>query len=311
MAENLVIIGAGAAGYTAAIYAARANLNPVIVAGGLPGGQLTQTTEVENYPGFRGGILGFDLMESMRQQAERFQCRILYASVTDVAFGNGGIHQLTLDSGDQLQAHAVIICTGAAPRWLELESETALKTKGVSSCATCDGAFFRNVPICVVGGGDTAMEEALFLTRYASQVIIVHRRDRFRASRIMADRVLQHPKISVRWDSAVAEILDARENKVTGVILQNVKSGETARVDCAAVFVAIGHIPATAPFRTTIKMDEDGYIITAPHSSRTNIDGVFAAGDCVDRVYRQAVTAAGMGCQAAIDAIRWLEARHS
>ncbi len=305
--ENVIIIGTGAAGYTAAIYTARAQLNPLILSGQLLGGQLTQTTDVENYPGFSDGVLGFDLMDTMRKQAERFDCRIRSNTVISVNFQNGGPQELTLDSGETIKSKAVIISTGASPNWLGLESEEKLKNKGVSSCATCDGAFFRNVPICVIGGGDTAMEEATFLTRFGSKVIIIHRRDEFRASKIMVDRALNNPKIEVSWDSVPVEFLDVNEGKVTGLVVKNVKSGEQKTIECGAIFVAIGHRPNTDPFKGGIDLDENGYIKSEAVNTSTNIDGVFAAGDCVDHVYRQAVTAAGMGCRAAIDAERWLE----
>ncbi len=307
--ENLTIIGAGAAGYTAAIYAARANLNPVVIAGQLPGGQLTQTTDVENYPGFSKGILGFDLMDEMKTQAERFDCRIKSATVSSVKLNPGGPHFLVLEDGEEVESQAVIIATGANPRWLGLETEEPLKNKGVSSCATCDGAFFRDVPICVIGGGDSAMEEALFLTRYATEVIIVHRRDEFRASKIMAERALNHEKIKVAWNSAPVEMLDVKQGKVTGLVIKDVNTGQSKTIDCGAIFVAIGHTPSTSAFKGSIDMDDDGYILADKENSGTNVDGVFAAGDCVDRVYRQAITAAGMGCRAAIDAERWLEAK--
>ena len=307
--ENITIIGAGAAGFTAAIYAARANLRPLVISGQIPGGQLTQTTDVENYPGFSKGVLGFDLMDEMKKQAERFDCRIESATVSSVKFTPGGPHLLSLDNGREIESKAVIIATGANPRWLGLDSEEQLKNKGVSSCATCDGAFFRDVPICVIGGGDSAMEEALFLTRYATEVIIVHRRDKFRASKIMAERALNHEKITVAWNSVPVEFLDVNQGKVTGLIVKDVSTNQSRTIDCGAVFVAIGHVPSTAAFTGIIDMDDDGYIVAKTNSSYTNIDGVFAAGDCVDRVYRQAITAAGMGCRAAIDAERWLEAK--
>ncbi len=307
--ENVVIIGTGAAGYTAAIYTARAQLNPLMISGQLPGGQLTQTTDVENYPGFSDGILGFDLMDSMRKQAERFECRIQSNTVTDVNFKNGGPQELILDNGETITSKTVIISTGASPNWLGLDSEEKLKNKGVSSCATCDGAFFRDVPICVIGGGDTAMEEATFLTRYASKVIIVHRRNEFRASKIMVGRALNNPGIEVSWDSVPVEFLDVNEGKVTGLIVKDVRTNEQKTIECGAIFVAIGHRPNTAAFRQVIELDENGYIKVQDVTARTNISGVFAAGDCVDHVYRQAVTAAGMGCKAGIDAERWLEAQ--
>jgi thioredoxin reductase (NADPH) len=307
--ENVIIIGTGAAGYTAAIYTARANLRPLMISGRLPGGQLTQTTDVENYPGFVNGVQGFDLMEAMKQQAIRFDCRIRSDIVTSVSFKNGGPQLIHLNNGETIESKAVIICTGASPRWLGLQSEEDLKNKGVSSCATCDGAFFRGVPICVIGGGDTAMEEAVFLTRFASKVIIVHRRDRFRASKIMADRAINNPKIEVSWNSVPVEFLDVKEGKVTGLVVKDVNTGEQNTMDCGAIFVAIGHIPSTEAFKDEIEMDEAGYIITDGVRTHTNVEGVFAGGDCVDTIYRQAVTAAGMGCRAAIDAERWLESQ--
>jgi thioredoxin reductase (NADPH) len=249
-------------------------------------------------------------MEAMRAQAERFNCRIKYAQVNEAKLSDGGPHILQLDNGETVETQTVIIATGADPRWLGMESEEKLKNRGVSSCATCDGAFFRGVPIAVIGGGDSAMEEALFLTRYASKVIVVHRRDQFRASKIMANRVLNHDKIEVAWNSIPVEISDPAQGKVTGLVVRDTLSDSTRTIACGAVFVAIGHIPNTAPFKGLIDMDADGYIITQPRGTKTKIAGVFAAGDCVDRVYRQAVTAAGMGCQAAIDAERWLEAQH-
>ncbi|MDX9978917.1 MAG: FAD-dependent oxidoreductase, partial [Lentisphaeria bacterium] len=240
--EKLVIIGTGPAGLTAAVYAARANLEPLVLAGEVPGGQLTQTTEVENYPGFAEGILGFDLMDAMQQQAERFGARVRNEIVTEVAFTPGGTQKLTLSGGDVLEAEAVIIATGARPRKLGIPSEETLWTKGVSSCATCDGAFFRNVPIAVVGGGDSALEEALFLTRFGSEVILVHRRDELRGSKIMQDRVLKNGKIRVEWNSLVDAILGEDEGHVTGIRLKDTKSGELRDVPCNAVFLAIGHI---------------------------------------------------------------------
>ena len=307
--ENITIIGTGAAGYTAAIYAARANLKPLMIAGTTPGGQLTQTTDVENYPGFSEGILGFDLMDAMKKQAERFNCSIKMSVVEKVDFSGGTPHSICLDNGEVVESKAVIVCTGAVPRWLGFDSEEKLKNKGVSSCATCDGAFFRDVPICVIGGGDSAMEEATFLTRYATKVTIIHRRDKFRSSKIMTDRALNNPKIEVAWDSAPVEIFDVEQDKVTGIAVKNLKTNEVKTIDCGAVFVAIGHDPSTKAFKGALKMNEDGYIITRNGSTYTDVAGVFAAGDCVDHVYRQAITAAGTGCQAAIDAERWLESQ--
>jgi thioredoxin reductase (NADPH) len=307
--ENLTIVGTGPAGLTAAIYSARAGLAPLVLDGSLPGGQLTQTTEVENYPGVPAGILGFDLMEAFRRQAVRFGARLQADVVERVELKSGGPQQLYLSGGSQVQTKALIVATGAQPRWLGLPSEQALKNKGVSACATCDGAFFRGVPIVVVGGGDSAVEEALFLTRFASRVLLVHRRDELRASRIMQDRVLHHAKVELRLDSVVDEIQDVLQDKVTGVVLRNVHTGVRTALDCGAVFVAIGHVPNTVLFRGQLDMDEAGYLTVAGPGSRTRLGGVFLAGDCADRVYRQAITAAGMGCQAAIDAERWLEAQ--
>ncbi len=307
--EKLVIIGTGPAGLTAAVYAARANLEPLVLAGEVPGGQLTQTTEVENYPGFAEGILGFDLMDAMQQQAERFGARVRNEIVTKVAFTPGGVQKLTLSGGETLEAEAVVIATGARPRKLGIPSEEALWTKGVSSCATCDGAFFRNVPIAVVGGGDSALEEALFLTRFGSEVILVHRRDELRGSKIMQDRVLKNGKIRIEWNAVVDTILGEDEGHVTGIRLKDTKSGELRDVPCNAVFLAIGHIPNTDVFAGQVEL-ADGYVVLPdPDRSLTSVEGVFAAGDCSDHVYRQAITAAGMGCRAAIDAERYLAAR--
>jgi thioredoxin reductase (NADPH) len=304
--ERLVIMGTGPAGLTAAIYAARADLAPLIVAGNLPGGQLTQTTEVENYPGFPNGILGFDLMEALRQQAERFGARVQQDVVDAVALQPGGPHRLTLGDGSAVETRALIVATGARPRELGIASEAALKNKGVSYCATCDGAFFRGVPILVVGGGDSALEEATFLARFGSKVSVVHRRDQLRASKIMQERARRNPKIEFIWNSVVDEILDVKQDKVTGAVLKDVKTGAPRTVEAGAVFVAAGHIPNTELFAGKLAM-ENGYILPrAPDRSLTSVDGVFVAGDCVDHVYRQAVTAAGMGCRAAIDAERWL-----
>ena len=301
--EEIAIIGTGPAGLTAAIYTARAGLKPVVVSGTLPGGQLTQTTEIENYPGFVHGINGFELMTQMQQQAERFGARIVYDTVESVEFHAGGPHQIKLGN-ETLEAKAVIIATGAAPRWLNLPSEEKLKNRGVSSCATCDGAFFRDVPIVVVGGGDTALEEATYLTRFGSKVMLVHRRHEFRASKAMQERVFKTPKLEVIWDSVVEEVLG--EDNVTGVRLKNIKTGAVTPVECSALFVAIGHVPNTAAFQGQVEIDAEGYIVRTGHGSATSVEGVFVAGDCADHVYRQAITAAGMGCQAAIDAERWL-----
>jgi len=302
--ENVVILGSGAAGYTAAIYTARANLNPLLVDGSQPGGQLTTTTEVENYPGFPDGVDGFALMEAMRRQAERFGTRFVSASAVESRLTQQPL-EVVLDNGDTLQTRTLIIATGATARYLGLPSEQALIGRGVSACATCDGAFYKDVPVAVVGGGDTAMEEALFLTRYASEVFVIHRRDRFRASEIMARRVLSHPKIRVIWNTVVEEVLDPQRKEVTGLRLKNVRSGESMSLAVKALFVAIGHQPNTAPFGDQLEKDANGYLVT--QNTRTRIPGVYAAGDVADPVYRQAVTAAGTGCMAALEATRYLE----
>ena len=307
--ESLIIIGSGPAGLTAAIYAARANLNPLVLSGNLPGGQLTTTTQVENYPGFPDGVPGFDLMEAFRKQAERFGARLKSSTLTGTSLRAGGPQQLFLDGGETLETKALIIATGASPRWLGLPSEMRLKNKGVSSCATCDGAFFRGVPIAVVGGGDSALEEALFLTRFGTTVTLIHRREQLRASVIMQERAKANPKIEFRWNSAIEEVLDVAQGKVTGLRLKDVKSGAVSEIACGALFVAIGHDPNTAAFRGQLNLDAAGQIILAGPGTATGVPGVFAAGDCVDHVYRQAITAAGMGCQAAIDAERWLASR--
>lgn len=306
--ENVVIIGTGCAGLTAAIYTARANLNPVVLTGNLPGGLLTTTSLVENFPGFPEGVDGFELMERMQKQAERFGARLRYNSVVEVEVGRRPF-VLTLDEGT-LEARAVIIASGAGHRRLGLESEDKLEKKGVTYCATCDGALpvFRNRPLVVVGGGDSACEEALYLTRFGSVVYLVHRRDQLRASKIMAQRVLSHPKIKPVWDSVVTEILEVAQDRVTGVRLKQVKTGAEQVLECAGVFVAIGHVPNTAPFKGKIQMDSEGYIVPV-RGTATNVEGIFAAGDCVDRVYRQAITAAGQGCAAAIECERFLAAQ--
>lgn len=306
--EKVLIIGTGAAGLTAAIYAGRANLDPMVVEGLQPGGQLVTTTEIENYPGFSKGILGPDLMEEMRKQAARFGTRFISASVASVDFRSRPL-RVSLDDGSTHEARTVIIATGATAKYLGLESEQKLIGRGVSACATCDGAFFRNVPVAVTGGGDTAMEESLFLTRFASKVYVIHRRDQFRASKIMADRVIKHPKIEVIWNSVVEEVLDVSKNDVTGLRLKNVKTGETSTLSVKALFTAIGHQPNTEPFKGQLDLDSVGYIKAT--YTRTNVPGVFAAGDVQDPAYRQAITAAGTGCMAALEAQRFLEAHSS
>ena len=304
---NTVIIGSGPAGLTAGIYLSRAELKPVLFAGNLPGGQLTQTTDIENFPGFPDGINGFELMFKMQQQAEHFGVDIRNEVVVSVAFKTGGPQEITLQSGETIQAKSVIIATGASPRWLGLESEKKLLNKGVSACATCDGAFYKDVPVVVIGGGDTAIEEAIFLTKFASSVTVIHRRDQLRASKIMCERAMNNPKITIQWDSVVEEVLG--EDAVEGIRIKNVKTDEVSTIDCKGYFAALGHVPATKLFSDYIDTDDQGYIILNNRSSYTNIDGVFAAGDCADHSYRQAITAAGMGCAAAIDTERWLESQ--
>jgi thioredoxin reductase (NADPH) len=304
--ENVVIIGSGCAGWTAALYTARANLNPVVITGNMPGGLLTTTTVVENFPGFPEGIDGFELMTRMQQQAEKFGTKVQFGSIVEaVSFSDGKI-TLTVD-GAPLETKTLIIATGAGHKHLGLESEHLLENKGVTFCATCDGAFprFRNKPLVVVGGGDTACEEANFLTRFGSEVYLIHRRDTLRASKIMAERTLANPKIKPVWNSEVVEILDVSKDDVTGVRIKNNVTGEESTLDCTGVFVAIGHVPNTQLFKGVINMDDAGYIIPV-QGTATNVPGVYVAGDCADKVYRQAITAAGMGCGAAIEAERYL-----
>ncbi len=303
MTEKVVIIGSGPAGLTAAIYAARAGLEPLMIEGMERGGQLMITTDVENYPGFPDGIMGPELMEQIRKQAERFGTRIISSNVTKVDFSE---RPFTINVGsDEYRGEAVIISTGASARWLGVPGEDTLRGFGVSACATCDGFFFRDKELVVVGGGDSAMEEALFLTKFASKVTVVHRRDSFRASTIMAERVLDHPKIEVIWNSAVEEIVG--DGVVTGVVLRDTVTDETTPLATDGVFVAIGHTPNTPVFQGHLDLDDAGYILTQPGTTLTSVEGVFAAGDVTDKIYRQAVTAAGMGCQAALDAERFLD----
>ena len=303
--ENVVIIGTGCAGLTAAIYTARANLNPLVLTGAMPGGLLTTTSIVENFPGFPEGVDGYELMTRLQKQAERFGARVKFATVDAVDFSQRPF-KLTVD-GEPVQAKSLIISTGAGHRHLGLESEHLLDKKGVTYCATCDGALpmFRNQPLVVVGGGDSACEEAQYLTRFGSVVYLIHRRDELRASKIMAERTLANPKIKPVWDSVVTEVLDVKQDKVTGVRIKNVKANAETTLDCAGVFVAIGHVPNTQLFNGVLDMDEAGYL-KRTDGSHTNVEGVFVAGDCSDRVYRQAITAAGMGCAAAIDCERYL-----
>jgi thioredoxin reductase (NADPH) len=302
--ENVIIIGSGPAGLTSAIYTARANLNPLMIEGEEAGGQLMTTTEVENFPGFEHGITGPELIAVMKKQATRFGTRFLTKNVTKVDFS---VRPFKVWVRDQLyEAKSIIISTGASAKYLGLPSEKQYLSKGVSACATCDGAFFRNVPVAVVGGGDTAMEEANFLTRFASQVYIIHRKDSFRASKIMADRALKNPKIKAIWDSEVVEV-KGDGKKVTSLVINNLKTQAKSDLAVEGLFIAIGHKPNTDLFKGILDMNETGYLKTKDGSSYTNIPGVFAAGDVQDHVYRQAITAAGTGCMAAIDAERWLE----
>ncbi len=301
--EKVIILGSGAAGLTAAIYTSRANLEPLVVEGRAAGGQLTLTTDVENFPGFPSGILGPELIAQMRRQAERFGARFVTGDATAAKLNDGPL-ALTVD-GRQVRTRTLIIATGADARLLGLDSERRLIGHGVSTCATCDGFFFRGKEILVVGGGDSAMEEATFLTRFASKVTVVHRRDTLRASKIMQDKAFNNPKIEFVWDSTLQEIRDPLKGKVEGAVLVNLKSGETREIACEGIFVAIGHVPNTKIFRGQLDMDENGYLRTVKGTA-TSVPGVFAAGDVADRVYRQAITAAGTGCMAALDAERHL-----
>jgi thioredoxin reductase (NADPH) len=303
-ARNVIVIGSGPAGFTAALYAARANLEPLVLKGLEAGGQLMLTTDVENYPGFADGLLGPELMDQMEKQAARFGAEILPVHVTQVDLSD---RPFVVKSGDQeWHTKTIIVATGATARWLGVPGEDALRGRGVSACATCDGFFFRDRELVVVGGGDTAMEEATFLTKFASAVTIVHRRDEFRASKVMVERALANPKIRVVWDSVLDEILG--DDAVTGVTLRNVRTGATTPPSTDGVFVAIGHDPNTTLFRGQLDLDDDGYLLVDEPRTTTSVPGVFAAGDVTDRTYRQAVTAAGQGCKAAMDAERFLEA---
>lgn len=303
--EKVVIIGTGCAGLTAALYTARANLEPLALTGLMPGGLLTTTSIVENYPGFPEGIDGYELMTRMQKQAERFGARVKFATVEAVDLSKRPF-VLTVD-GEPVESQTIIIASGAGHRHLGLESEDKLERKGVTYCATCDGALpmFRNQPLVVVGGGDSACEEANYLTRFGSVVFLIHRRDSLRASKIMAERTLSNPKIKPVWDSVVTEVLDVKQDKVTGVRVKNLKTNTESTIDCAGVFVAIGHLPNTQLFKGQIDLDENGYVLTR-RGTETKVPGVFVAGDCSDHVYRQAITAAGLGCAAAIDAERYL-----
>jgi len=303
--RKVIVIGSGPAGLTAALYCARANLKPLLIEGLEAGGQLMLTTMVENWPGFRDGIMGPDLMAEMRLQAERFGTDIVQGNVSRVELRTRPF-RLVLDDARGITADALIIATGASARWLEIGTDRKLSGHGVSTCATCDGYFFRGKPIAVVGGGDSAMEEAIYLTRFASKVSVIHRRDSLRASKIMQDKAFANSKIEFIWDSDVAEIRDVGKGEVTGVVVRNLKTGKHTEVPLDGVFIAIGHTPNTTLFHGQIELDETGYIVTH-HGSRTSVPGVFAAGDVQDHVYRQAITAAGSGCMAAIDAERYLD----
>jgi thioredoxin reductase (NADPH) len=304
MIHNTIIIGSGPAGLTAAIYASRARLEPLMIEGEEAGGQLMITTDVENYPGFAEGVTGPELVAVMRKQAEKFGTKFITKNVTKVDFTSRPFKIWV--GKEEYQAHSVIISTGASAKYLGIESERKFMNRGVSACATCDGAFFRNQEVAVVGGGDTAMEEANFMTRFATKVYVVHRRDSFRASKIMADRTMKNPKIQVIWDTEVAEVL-GDEKGVNGIKLRNLKTDKVSDLAVHGLFIAIGHKPNTELFKGVLDMSEVGYLRTKPGSTYTNIPGVFAAGDVADHVYRQAVTAAGTGCMAAIDCERWLE----
>jgi thioredoxin reductase (NADPH) len=302
--EDVVIIGSGPAGLTAAIYAARANLTPLVFEGLQPGGQLTITTEVENFPGFAHPIEGPELMDAMREQAIRVGTSVEINLVENVDLSQRPF-KLTVDSGDEVFAKTLIIATGASAKWIGIPSEQALQNRGVSACATCDGFFYRNKDVVVVGGGDTAMEEAMYLSKMCNSVTVIHRRDTLRASKTMADRALANPKIQFEWNAEVHEIKDVSLNKVTGVVLKNTIDGTLKEFKCDGVFVAIGHTPNTKLFVNQLPMDDNGYLLT--NGVKTPVEGCFAAGDVWDTHYRQAITAAGMGCQAAIEAIRFLE----
>lgn len=302
--ENVIIVGTGCAGLTAAIYTARANLSPLVLEGRMPGGQLTTTTLVENFPGFPDGVDGPELIQRMHVQAEKFGARFQYGVVE--AFEAGSPHRLKVD-GEWMESKAVIVASGASPRYIGIEGEEKLIGHGLTSCATCDGAFYRNVPVCVVGGGDSACEEATFLTRFASVVYLIHRRDTLRASKIMADRALANPKIQPVWNTTVTGFLTDDAGEVRGVTLRDAVAGTERELDVKCVFVAIGHEPNTGAFRSVLETDAEGYLVQRAGTA-TNIPGVFAAGDVADHVYRQAITAAGQGCAAAIEAERWLAA---
>jgi thioredoxin reductase (NADPH) len=303
--EKVVIIGTGCAGYTAAIYTGRANLQPKMLSGTQPGGQLTTTTEVENFPGFPEGVMGPDLMMKMQQQAEKFGAQIEYAMVKELKKNEDGLFDIILEDGIVIKSYTVIIATGASPRHLGLPNEKGLIGHGLTSCATCDGAFYRNVPVCVVGGGDSACEEAMFLTKFASEVYLIHRRDSLRASKIMADRALANPKIKPIWNSTISEYITDEKGEMTQVKFKNLVTGEEKLLDLKCVFVAIGHMPNGDFLGNLVERDDHGYIVQTK-GTRTKTEGLFAAGDVADSVYRQAITAAGQGCAAALEAERYL-----
>ncbi len=305
--ENVIIIGTGCAGWTAAIYTARANLKPLVIAGEQPGGQLTTTTEVENFPGFPEGVMGPELMMKMQAQAEKFGTRIEYDLVSSIEKQGDGTFILKTSGGNERATKTVIIATGASPRYLGLPNEMDLIGHGVTSCATCDGAFYPDVPVCVIGGGDSACEEANFLTRFASKVYLIHRRDELRASKIMADRTLANEKVEPVWNSGVSAYLTDEKGDVRAVTLKDTKTGEESELEVKCVFVAIGHVPNTQFLEGSgVEQDDNGYVLQTGQDTSTNVKGIFSAGDVADHVYRQAITAAGNGCQAALDSERYL-----
>ena len=305
MKRKVIIIGSGPAGLTAAIYSARANLNPLVFEGIQPGGQLTITTDVENYPGFPDGVMGPDMMDKFRKQAQRFGAECLFQTVEKVDISKKPFSVWA--NGQKYQSDSIIISTGASAKLLGLDSEEELMGNGVSACATCDGFFYKDKKVVVVGGGDSAMEEATFLTKFASEVIIIHRRDEFRASKIMVERAIKNPKISIKYNSIVKNIIGTKDSGVESIEIEDVISKTTSVFNCDGVFMAIGHVPNTKIFNGSLSLDENGYIKTMPDSTHTNIAGVFACGDVQDSIYKQAVTAAGSGCMAALDAEKWLE----